>query len=260
MKLNRVNLYYHISYWIFVVLTLTLAFGLSWGNKIAAFYFICMQIPVVLGTSYFFNYFLVPKFYLNKKHLKFGVYCFYTIVVSLYLEIIVLFISFIYLGNFSVKDLGPNVSDTVLLAVILYLLVFVGSMLLMARQIKENREEIERLLEEKIKMEVAQFEITSNRKKIKIPYDEIIYVESLVDYINVNTHNGTIVSKEKISKLSERLPDLFLRIHRSFIVNKNLIRGFSYNEVVVGEQTLTIGRSYRKKVRECLKSSDLPSI
>lgn len=103
-------------------------------------------------------------------------------------------------------------------------------------------------------MKVAHLEIVSNRKKAIIPYEEIVYIESLVDYINVNTCNGAVVSKEKISKLAERLPDVFLRIHRSFIINKNKVQSFTYNEVTLDGQALTIGRSYRAKVKEELVS------
>src|SRR6056297_3954513 len=130
------NPYYHISYWIFVVLILSFTFGRSWGNNRAAFFFVCMLLPIVLGTSYFFNYVLVPKYYLKKKYAKFAFYTFCTAVISVYLEMIVLVISFVYLVNLSYQNLSPNATQIVLLAVILYLLVFIGSFSLMMRQIK----------------------------------------------------------------------------------------------------------------------------
>jgi DNA-binding LytR/AlgR family response regulator len=151
--------------------------------------------------------------------------------------------------------MNPNASDTLLLAVILYLIVFLGSILLMARQIKEKQQLIQQLMVEKEKMKKAFLEIMSNRKVTKIPYQEILYIESLADYIKIITTNGEIISKEKISHLASRLPELFLRIHRSFIVNTEKIRSFSYNEVQLGELYLNIGRSYREAVREALKSN-----
>lgn len=247
------NPYYHITYWALTIITLTIIFGRSWGNNIAAFYFIGMLLPIVLGTSYFFNYFLVPKYFMTKKYFWFGLYTFYTVVVSLYLESFVIMFSFIYLGNFGFQDLGPNAYDTVLLAVVLYFLVFVGSFSLMARQIREREHMIHKLLRDKEKMEKSFLEIMSDRKIVKIPYEEIVYIESLADYIKVNTINASIMSKEKISKLSDRLPDIFLRIHRSFIINKEKIRKFSYTEVLLENVSLNIGRSYRKEVRKSLK-------
>jgi hypothetical protein len=252
MNLKSSNPFYHIVYWVIVLLTLTLVFGLSWGNNTAAFFFVSMLLPIVLGTSYFFNYVLVSRYYVKKRFVKFAIYTFYTIIVSLYLETIVLMFSFIYLGNFDFNNLGPNASDTILLGVILYLLVFVGSYLLMAKRMKENQKLIHQLMAEKEEMENSFLEIMSNRKIAKIPYDEIIYIESLTDYIKIHSINNQIVCKEKISKVSTRLPDMFIRIHRSFIINKNRIKTYSNNDVLVDDVCLNIGRSYQKAVRDIL--------
>jgi len=249
------NPYYHIGYWIFVILVLTLVFGSSWGNNTAAFYFVCMLLPIVLGTSYFFNYVLVPRYYLKKKYAKFAFYTFCTAVISVYLEMIVLVISFVYLVNLSYQNLSPNATQIVLLAVILYLLVFIGSFSLMMRQIIENRQVIQQLLDEKEKMKKSFLEIMSKRKIVKIPYDEIVYIESLSDYIRVVTVKDQVMSKEKISHLAGRLPDIFLRIHRSFIINTERIKNIKFNEVMVDDVLLTIGRSYRKAVKESLSNN-----
>jgi hypothetical protein len=228
----------------------------------AAFYFVCMLLPIVLGTSFFFNYLLVPKFLLKGRYLRFGLYSFYTAVVSIYLEMIVLMFSFIYFGNFNFRNLGPNARDTILLAVILYLLVLVGMLFLMLRQIRDNRMEIQRLMADREKMTDPFLELMSNRKLVRIPYKDIIYIESLSDYIQVNTIGEPIVSKEKISNLAGELPDTFIRIHRSFIINKEKIRSLSYDEVMVGDVRLTIGRSYRKAVKDSLGvvSQQIPRI
>ena len=109
-----------------MIIVLTLVFGRSWRNPSAAFYFIGMLFPIVLGTSYFFNYILVPRYYMKKKYLEFGLYTYYTVVVSVYLEMLVLMFSFIYLGNFNLYNMSLNASDTLLLAVVMYLLVFLG--------------------------------------------------------------------------------------------------------------------------------------
>lgn len=254
MKKRSSNPYTHITYWIIVVLVLTLVFGRSWGNNTAAFFFIGMLLPIVLGASYFFNYVLVPKYLLKKKYVRFAFYSLYTVVVSLYLVMIVLMFSFIYLGNFNFSNLGPNASDTILLAVVLWLLVFVGGLLLMVRQIKENRLVIQQLMAEINKMEKPFLEIMSNRRTAKIQYSEIVYIESLSDYIRIHTVKDQIVSKEKISNLTSRLPDIFVRIHRSYIINKERIKNISYDKVMVDDVNLTIGRSYRQAVKKSLKS------
>lgn len=167
---------------------------------------------------------------------------------------LVLVFSFVYLVNLNYENLSPNAAQIYLLAVTLYLLVFVGSFILMMRQIIENRQLIQQLLGEKEKMKKSFLEIMSNRKVVKIPYDNIVYIESLSDYIKVTTIDDEIISKEKISRLYERLPGMFLRIHRSFVINTDRIKERSYDEVLVNSTRLNIGRSYRKAVKELLDS------
>jgi DNA-binding LytR/AlgR family response regulator len=125
----------------------------------------------------------------------------------------------------------------------------------MMNQITENRQEIQQLLDENEKMKKSFLEIVSKRKIAKIPYDDIVYIESLSDYITVITVKDQIVSKEKISNLASRLPDVFLRIHRSFIINTDRIKNISFDEVMVDDVLLTIGRSYRKAVKEALNNN-----
>jgi signal transduction histidine kinase len=249
---NLKNPYYHIGYWVFVILVLTRTFGVSWGNNSAAFFFVSMLLPIVLGTSYFFNYVLVPKFYLQKKFRKFVLYTLYTAIVSLYLEMIVLLLAFVFMVNMNFQNLAPNATQVSLLAAVLYLLVFVGSFLLMMGQIAEHQKMIIDLQRENEKMKKASLEIVSNRKKVKIPYNDILFIESLSDFIQINTETEKIVSKEKISHLAERLPTVFVRVHRSFIVNKEKIKGFSSEEVLFAEVSIPIGRSFKKAVKDTL--------
>ncbi len=243
---------YHIAYWFFVVLVLLFAFRSEWGNNSLLFLYVGMLLPIVLGTSYFFNYVLVPKYYLNRRYARFAFYTFCTAVVSLYLEILVLVVAFGTLANFSYRI--PNTSMIARGAIVLYMLVFVGSFLFIMKQVIENRKVIDGLEDEKEKMKKAVLEIMSNRKMVKIAYDEIIYIESLSDYIKVITIKDEIRSKEKISRLAERLPDMFIRIHRSFIINSEKIKERSSDQVLVDDYKLNIGRSYRKEVKELLNS------
>lgn len=187
--------------------------------------------------------------------MRFAFFTFCLAVVSVYLEILVLVFAYVYLVNLNYENLNPNAAQLTLLAVMLYLLVFIGSFFLMMRQIIENRQLIQELLDEKEKLKLSFLEIMSNRRMVKIPYNEIIYIESLSDHIKVVTIHEAFVSKEKISRLVARLPDVFIRIHRSFIINTEKIKEYSLDEVLVEGIRLNIGRSYRKVVKDSLTSS-----
>ncbi len=255
VKSKTANPYFHVIFWVVVVAILIVIFGGAWQGKIQAFFFISLFLPVIMSTSYFFNYYLVPKFLLKGKYLWFTLYCYYTLVISLFLEMLVLFISFVYLANYKIANFGINSSDIILLAVVMYLVVFFGSFLLMVQQLFDSNRELEVLKNEQRKMERPFIELISNRKSVRIPYDNIIYIESLADYVKVHSSESEeITSKEKISVLEEKLPEFFVRIHRSFIVNRQKIIRFNNNEVEMQTGILSIGRSYKKQALLKLKS------
>ena len=95
--------------------------------------------------------------------------------------------------------------------------------------------------------------VYSNKKNIKVYFDDILYVESVKDYVNIHTTGKNIISKNTITKYEELLPDSFIRVHRSFIVNTSKITAFTHHDVEIGEKEIPIGSSYKKGVMEILK-------
>ncbi len=86
----------------------------------------------------------------------------------------------------------------------------------------------------------------AGKKKVRIFLDEILYIESMKEYIRVNAKNKSVLTKFKLNQVEELLAENnFLRIHRSFIVAKDKIESFSATEVEVGGKQLPIGRSYK---------------
>lgn len=97
--------------------------------------------------------------------------------------------------------------------------------------------------------------VNSNKKHIKIAFSQILYVESIKDYIRIHTTDKRVVTKEKISDFADKLPaSNFVRIHRSYIINLRKMTAFSAHEVEIGDQEIPIGASYKKLVWERLKS------
>ncbi len=86
----------------------------------------------------------------------------------------------------------------------------------------------------------------ADRKMVKVKYSDIIYVESMKDYIKiVRTAEKPLLVKQSISSLEEVLPtNLFLRIHRSYIIAVNKIAAFTNHDVEIGGLEIPIGRLY----------------
>ncbi|HSF45225.1 MAG TPA: LytTR family DNA-binding domain-containing protein [Chitinophagaceae bacterium] len=92
----------------------------------------------------------------------------------------------------------------------------------------------------------------SDRKMIKLFYDEIVYIESVKDYIKIfRDGNNPILVKQTISATEDMLPkNLFLRIHRSYIVSIKKISAYTYYDVEIGKIEIPIGRLYRPELKK----------
>jgi DNA-binding LytR/AlgR family response regulator len=95
--------------------------------------------------------------------------------------------------------------------------------------------------------------LRADRKNIKINVDDLLFIESLKNYIKVVTKDKTIVTKHSLSILEKNLPSTFIRIHRSFIIAKNKIESFSHDFIQIGKYELPVSRSYRHEVEKILK-------
>ncbi|HDZ05685.1 hypothetical protein LCGC14_0066080 [marine sediment metagenome] len=95
--------------------------------------------------------------------------------------------------------------------------------------------------------------VNSNRKFIKLNFKDIFYVESIKDYVKVYLVDTIVITKDTISSFKHKLPKEFLRIHRSFIVNKAKVTAFTKVDVEIGEWEIPIGASYKDEVIDILK-------
>jgi len=96
--------------------------------------------------------------------------------------------------------------------------------------------------------------VYSDKKNVKVYLDEILYIESIKDYIRIHTLDRTVISKDTITRYETLLPDSFVRIHRSFIVNRAKITAYTSHDIEIGKLELPIGTSYKKVIGDLLKS------
>lgn len=95
--------------------------------------------------------------------------------------------------------------------------------------------------------------VKSDKKMIKINLKDIIYIESLKDYVIIHLSDKRVVTKQKISFLEQKLMENnFLRIHRSFLVSAPKITAFTPSHIEINGQELPIGRSYKSEVGKIL--------
>jgi DNA-binding LytR/AlgR family response regulator len=96
----------------------------------------------------------------------------------------------------------------------------------------------------------------ADRKMVKVFFRDILFIESLKDYIKIVTASRTIVTKYVLSTLEEILPSSeFLRIHKSYIVAINKIESFNADSIQIAKHELPIGRLYKYDVTRVLNAS-----
>lgn len=95
--------------------------------------------------------------------------------------------------------------------------------------------------------------VRADRKMVKINFDNILYIESLSDYVKIYTNQDTIITRETISNLDESLPKKqFLRVHRSYIIAINKIDSYTNEYIEIQKKAISISRSYKEAVLQKL--------
>jgi DNA-binding LytR/AlgR family response regulator len=103
--------------------------------------------------------------------------------------------------------------------------------------------------------ERKSFFFNVGKKRVKIFMDEILYIESLREYVRITTKDKSILTKFQLNEIEDLLSkNNFLRIHRSFIAAKDKIAAFTATDVEINNKSIPIGRSYKELVLSVLQN------
>jgi DNA-binding LytR/AlgR family response regulator len=95
--------------------------------------------------------------------------------------------------------------------------------------------------------------IKADRQWHRIPYADILYIEGWKEYVKIYTPFQKIITLAGLTKLEEELPSsFFLRVHKSYIVGKQHVRGFDGEALTIGEVKVPVARARKKAVEEAL--------
>lgn len=97
---------------------------------------------------------------------------------------------------------------------------------------------------------VQYLTVRSDYRQLRLPFNEIIYVEGLKDYVKiyVTGRERPVITQMSLKAVEQALPaDEFVRIHRSFVVAKSRVTAFDRSSVTVAGTALPIGGTYRQR-------------
>jgi DNA-binding LytR/AlgR family response regulator len=93
------------------------------------------------------------------------------------------------------------------------------------------------------------FFIKCNGQIEKVFYDDLIYAEAMLNYVMLYTHDKKMMVYVTIKSLEEQLPaDIFIKVHKSFIVNINRVKSIEGNILDIGNQKIPISQNLKEKV------------
>lgn len=96
------------------------------------------------------------------------------------------------------------------------------------------------------------FYIWENRAYIQINYKDVLYIKADGNFVQIVTNDQIYMPASSITKLEDKLQaDIFLRVHRSFLVHRNAIHKVTRNEVILRNgQEIPLGEQYRNKITQ----------
>ncbi len=90
--------------------------------------------------------------------------------------------------------------------------------------------------------------VNKAKKQIRVFFDDVVYIESFKDYIKIHSANKTLTIKESISSFEKRIDNRFVRVHRSYIVNKTKITAYTKHDIEIDDIEIPIGNSYKHNI------------
>lgn len=99
-------------------------------------------------------------------------------------------------------------------------------------------------------------ELKSSSKFIKIPFDDIRWINSSNVYIEIHYRDKKHLERMKLSEVEKLLPqNQFIRIHQSFLVNKNFVTKVESGSVLIDGNTLPVSKKYKIELENWFKSN-----
>lgn len=223
----------HVLFWIgYFVL-----FGFIWareGNYIDAFTLEFMLLPLRIMAVYVMIYMLIPRFLETEQYLKFGCSYVLLLLVSGILQTTIVF----FYGGLDVTLLT--------LSNVLRNIVLINSTVVVIAAFKIFKLWQQQHADKTSQKEpVRVIEMKADKRTYRLRTSDILYLESLGNYVTFHLKDKRLISYASLNECASRLPENFMRIHKSYIVNCENITSYNAEDIEVGDKRLPIGRAFR---------------
>ena len=103
--------------------------------------------------------------------------------------------------------------------------------------------------EERLEKTTEFIFVRSDRQMHKVFLKDILIVEGLENYVCIYTENSKLLVRSTMKRMVEVLPnEIFLQVHKSYLINQEKIDMIDGNQIVVGQHTIPVARNFREEV------------
>lgn len=212
---------WHLLFWVFVSVFYTLFFGHQNANYASSLFFVALLLPITITTLYFLNYFLIPRFLLQKKYPQFLLFLFYTSVISSWIQLMLIVFTFFTLAQYKSANMSPASLDLYFLVVSMYLVVIIGVAIKLFKHWYQTQQKNQFLLQDKLEAELRVKKAELQLLKAQIhPHFLFNTLNSLYGL----TLEKSDLAPEVVIKLSELLDYLLYRCSQPSVLLKDEIK------------------------------------
>lgn len=224
-------LLFSLYYWVVAVVAVSLIFIDILGSYGASLLMSVMMLPGILFAKIHWKDLSVCMTLIAIEHL-----CYFVLIVM-----IIEFYSIITVYYFLFRTDSESAPDILLNPLFIWFII--GSLLSIESILRS------RLLKSHAIEPPRHISFISNRSTITLEIDQISYIESNDTEVLINTLAEAYVSKMKISQWENILDDRFIRVHRSFLVNKRYVGKIEGNSLYLGAVQIPISRKYKPQIK-----------
>ena len=226
----------HVLFWVVYYILFSLIWVTNEGY-LASFYLEFILLPIRIMTVYVTIYLLLPTFLIKNNYLKFILWYVILLFVAAMLQRI--FIHFFYenllLNNQYEKlfSLRMLIRAFILINTTVFFILSIKIFQLFVNEREKNEKSM-----------INFIEIKADRRIHRVLLNEILFIKGEGNYTTYHLlSNSKLTAYGSIKKAIESLPKNFIRVHKSYIVNKNEIKSFDTNTIEIQNELIPRGKS-----------------
>lgn len=216
----------HVVFWVVILLMYGIFFGRRNNNYLQTLFFVGLLMPVVIGATYFFNYYLIPRFLISGRYRFFILYSFYTILTAMFLSMMVALLTFLILAELRVQNMSPASVDIYFLLTSLLMVVFFSVAIKMLLHWRQSKDDYQKLMRDKVEAELKFLKVQLNphflfntlnnlyylttEKSDKAP-QAILQLSEMLDYVMHSSKSVFVPLEEELKQVENYIALELLR-------------------------------------------------